>query len=319
MNNKILLVDDDINHLDSFYLVYRKYFDITTSTSALESIEIMKSCEYSVIISDFKMKEINGFDFLWYAREFSPNSVRILLTGYADMKMAISVLNDNIAYKIVTKPCKKNNFLEKLIEANNFYNKKILEEKLNKIINNLESINFLIKNEQIDISNFLINIISNFKSKINYKNISIVVDYKVCNHSTLFDGYIISDKILLNQLVCNIFIVILDSISGNKILNIEFIEEGDIHLIFRYSIDTQDESSWNNIQLSRYDVDKWLMTYSVRLILEKLGGQMSSREAVTVANGVEQKAVVLSLEIPGGAGMTDERPMNDGDTYSISS
>ena len=111
MNNKILLVDDDINHLDSFYLVYRKYFDITTSTSALESIEIMKSCEYSVIISDFKMKEINGFDFLWYAREFSPNSVRILLTGYADMKMAISVLNDNIAYKIVTKPCKKNNFL----------------------------------------------------------------------------------------------------------------------------------------------------------------------------------------------------------------
>ena len=319
MNNKILLVDDDVNHLNSFYSLYRKYFDITMSTSALESIEIMRSCEYSVIISDFKMKEVNGIDFLWYSREFCPNSVRMLLTGYADMEMAISVLNDNIAYKIITKPCKKKYLLEKLIEANNFYNKKILEEKLNRIINNSENINFLMKNEKIDITTLLDDIISSFRSKISYNNISVVVDYNIDNNSTLFDGYIVSDKIILNQLICNIFIVILDSISGKKILNIEFIEDGNIYLIFRYSIDTQDESSWNNIQLSKYDVDKWLMTYSVRLILEKLRGKMSSREAVTVANGVEQKAVVLSLEIPGGAGMTDERPMNDGDTYSISS
>lgn len=105
-NNKILLVDDDENLLASFRRQLRKrYVTDIAATGEAGLAMIRKEGPYALIISDYRMPGMNGIDFLAKAKELAPDTVRIILTGYADLDMAIQAVNEGSLFRLLTKPC----------------------------------------------------------------------------------------------------------------------------------------------------------------------------------------------------------------------
>jgi serine phosphatase RsbU (regulator of sigma subunit) len=104
--DKILFVDDDVNLLASFQRQLRKQFRIETALGGHEGIELVRNNgPYAVIVSDFSMPHMNGIEFLSRARQIAPDSIRIMLTGNADLQAAIQAVNEGNIFRFLTKPC----------------------------------------------------------------------------------------------------------------------------------------------------------------------------------------------------------------------
>lgn len=114
MAEKILFVDDDANILHSFRRNLRKRFQVETALGGEEGLRILaEKGPFAVVISDMRMPEMDGTEFLSRVFETSPDTVRILLTGQADMNDAIAVVNQGQIFRFLTKPCPT----EKLVPA----------------------------------------------------------------------------------------------------------------------------------------------------------------------------------------------------------
>ena len=117
MIEKVLVVDDEENILNAMKRHLRKQFRIETASDAKEGLErIAKDGPYSVILSDLRMPGMDGIEFLSIAREMSPHSVRMMLTGNADLKAAIEAVNEGNIFRFLTKPCHIN-ILAKALNA----------------------------------------------------------------------------------------------------------------------------------------------------------------------------------------------------------
>ncbi len=101
---KILILDDEIEILNSLKRVFRKDYDVVAFTSGQEALESLKTENYATIISDMKMPLMDGATFLSHAKELAPDASRILLTGYADMDSTIKAINEGAIYNYVSKP-----------------------------------------------------------------------------------------------------------------------------------------------------------------------------------------------------------------------
>ncbi len=102
---RILFVDDDVNLLQAVKRQYRKKFNIITANSAREGLELLGKYEFAVVVSDLQMPEMNGIEFLARVRDKYPDTVRIMLTGNADLTAAIDAVNDGNIFRFCTKPC----------------------------------------------------------------------------------------------------------------------------------------------------------------------------------------------------------------------
>lgn len=106
MNNKILAVDDEQNLLDSLKRQLRKKFYIETALGPEEGLKIITDKgPFAVILSDLRMPVMDGIQFLSRASVIAPDSVRIMLTGNADLQNAIHAVNKGNIYRFLTKPC----------------------------------------------------------------------------------------------------------------------------------------------------------------------------------------------------------------------
>ena len=105
MLSRILFVDDDENILAGYKRNLRlKYFVRTVSDPAEALIVLSKEDSFDVVVSDFKMPGMDGITFLSKAKEIAPDSVRIILTGFADITNAISAVNEGNVFRFLTKP-----------------------------------------------------------------------------------------------------------------------------------------------------------------------------------------------------------------------
>jgi ActR/RegA family two-component response regulator len=108
MSVKILFIDDDENILASFKRSLRMDYLIETASSPEEGLRILKASAndpFAVVVSDLKMPKISGIDVLRTAKKLSPHTVRIMLTGYADIDTAINAVNEGNIFRFLTKPC----------------------------------------------------------------------------------------------------------------------------------------------------------------------------------------------------------------------
>ena len=106
MTPKILLVDDEEHVLSGYKRSLRGHFDIHTAESGkLGLATIKKEGPFAVVVSDFKMPEMNGNQFLSFVKDFAPDTVRIMLTGYADLPTTIDAVNEGNIFRLLTKPC----------------------------------------------------------------------------------------------------------------------------------------------------------------------------------------------------------------------
>jgi response regulator RpfG family c-di-GMP phosphodiesterase len=106
MSEKILCVDDDASILDGYKRQLRKDFHLDIAVGAQQGLEMVaKHGPYAVIVSDLNMPGMNGVEFLASVRVHEPDTVRMLLTGNADLPAAIDAINKGQIFRFLTKPC----------------------------------------------------------------------------------------------------------------------------------------------------------------------------------------------------------------------
>ncbi len=100
----ILYVDDEPDNLTVFKSNFRRYYKVHTASSAQEGIDILKEQDIHVIITDQRMPEITGVQFLENIIEDYPDSIRMILTGFSDVEAVIQAINKGRVYRYITKP-----------------------------------------------------------------------------------------------------------------------------------------------------------------------------------------------------------------------
>jgi response regulator RpfG family c-di-GMP phosphodiesterase len=101
----ILCVDDEINILATLRRLLRKHgYVVHTAESAREGLLILESNAVDLVISDMRMPEMDGAAFLDIVRQRWPDTVRLLLTGFADIQSILSAINQGEIYRYITKP-----------------------------------------------------------------------------------------------------------------------------------------------------------------------------------------------------------------------
>lgn len=101
----VLLLDDEENILRALARVLRRDgYKILMATRAQDAFELLAKHDVQVILSDQRMPEMNGTEFLSRVKDLYPNTIRIVLSGYTDLKSVTDAINKGAIYKFLTKP-----------------------------------------------------------------------------------------------------------------------------------------------------------------------------------------------------------------------
>jgi signal transduction histidine kinase len=100
----ILVVDDEPDVVKSVQDLLRYDYKVLGATRARDAIRLMEENEIHVVMSDQRMPEMSGVEFLGRARTDHPEAIRLLFTGYADIRAVIDAINQGNVYRYITKP-----------------------------------------------------------------------------------------------------------------------------------------------------------------------------------------------------------------------
>ncbi|MEJ7778737.1 MAG: response regulator [Daejeonella sp.] len=142
----ILYVDDEENNLISFKATFRLKFNITIAISADEALAILEEKPIAIIITDQRMPNMTGIEFLEKVIEKYPDPVRILLTGYADMSAVIDAVNKGKIYHYLSKPWSEQELEETIEKAFEVYQaSKDVKELNSKLSVSNDQLEFLLR------------------------------------------------------------------------------------------------------------------------------------------------------------------------------
>ena len=114
---KILFVDDEERILNTMQALFRRQYDTTTTTDGYHALELLKQDHYQLLVSDQRMPIMAGVDLLREAKDVSPDTMRILLTGYSDLAAIIGSVNDGEVFRFLNKPWNTQEFVSTVDEA----------------------------------------------------------------------------------------------------------------------------------------------------------------------------------------------------------
>lgn len=116
---RVLLVDDEERILRTLSMLLKMHYQVFTTTDGHEALEILQREKIHVLISDQRMPIMTGSELLEKARQTSPDTIRILLTGYADVDAAISAVNEGEIFRYINKPWGPKELRDTIAEAVN--------------------------------------------------------------------------------------------------------------------------------------------------------------------------------------------------------
>jgi len=153
MNNKVLLVDNDVYNLASFERNFRLKYKVVTAQSGEDGlIKIEEDGPFAAIIADYDMPCKNDVPFLLLANKMAPDSTRIMFSGMSDTKVLIDAINDGHIFYFLNKPCPTERLEQILVSAVERYclltlEKEMLEQTLKGSIKLLIDILSLVNNQ----------------------------------------------------------------------------------------------------------------------------------------------------------------------------
>ncbi|MBX3648470.1 MAG: EAL domain-containing protein [Rhodocyclaceae bacterium] len=101
----LLLLDDEANILTSLKrLLRREGYNILIANNSTEAFELLSANPVGVVISDQRMPDMTGTEFLKRVKEFYPDTTRMVLSGYTDLQSVIEAINEGSIYRFLTKP-----------------------------------------------------------------------------------------------------------------------------------------------------------------------------------------------------------------------
>jgi serine/threonine-protein kinase len=102
---RLLFVDDEQRVLNSMRVMFHRQFELFLASHGAAALDIVKDQDIDVIVADHRMPKMTGVEVLSRVRALSPRTVRILLTGYADLDAVEGSINDSEVFRFLTKPC----------------------------------------------------------------------------------------------------------------------------------------------------------------------------------------------------------------------
>lgn len=133
----VLYVDDEIDNLNTFKAVFRRDFEVFIAESANEGMKIIENKENDIhiVLTDQRMPEVTGIEFLASLVKDFPEIMRVLVTGYADLATVIDAINKGEVYRYVSKPWDNVELKNLILQAFEVYdlrkrNKKLTDDLL---------------------------------------------------------------------------------------------------------------------------------------------------------------------------------------------
>jgi DNA-binding NtrC family response regulator len=113
----ILFVDDEERVLRSLEVLFKNRFRVLTTTDGNEAVAMVRRERIHVIVSDQRMPIMTGVEVLRRVREASPNTMRLLLTGYSDLEAIVNSVNEGEIFRYLTKPWSAKEILTTVTQA----------------------------------------------------------------------------------------------------------------------------------------------------------------------------------------------------------
>lgn len=206
----VLFVDDETNVLNSIKrATMEEDFNSLFAASGEKALEEFKEHEIAVVVTDMRMPKMNGLELLEAIKEISPNTVRMVLSGYAQMSQVVATVNKVGVFKYITKPWNnENDFIPAIHEAIKYYNlvKENEDFQIQIVEKNKLYENMLTKNN---------NLVKNSLKDINYIKIvsKIIFDLKNNMYDSLkYQGF---KQKHMDELIDKIYFEYLETIPSN--------------------------------------------------------------------------------------------------------
>ncbi|WP_332747321.1 response regulator [Hydrogenophaga sp.] len=114
---RVLCVDDEPSVLRSLNWLMQDRFDVSSATDACEGLELVCNSDFDVVISDQRMPGMTGTEFLKRVKEASPNTMRLLLTGYSEYADVLRSVNDSEVFRFLNKPWNNQHLIDTVAYA----------------------------------------------------------------------------------------------------------------------------------------------------------------------------------------------------------
>lgn len=157
MKYKILVVDDEPINIRLLERIFNRDYQVLCAFSGKEALELLKQHDVALIITDQRMPEMNGIEFLKLAAEMRPRVIRIVISGYADVNILTDAINSGIIYRFLSKPWNNEDLQQTVARALEHFEiikrQHELEQTNERLTMQLDSINRLFEQFNQDISN----------------------------------------------------------------------------------------------------------------------------------------------------------------------
>ena len=137
MSARVLFVDDEPNVLDGIRRQLRNRLKVETANGAAAGLAMIESNgPFAVVVSDMRMPDMNGARFLARVNEIAPDTVRMVLSGQADIDSTVAAVNEGHIFRFLLKPCDTDKLIQSINSGIDQYNlinaeKHLLENTLN--------------------------------------------------------------------------------------------------------------------------------------------------------------------------------------------
>ena len=128
---RILVVDDEEAILETMTFTFQNDYDVHTSSDARRALEILdENAPFAVVLTDQRMPNMSGVEFLREVWKNHPETVRMILTGFADIDAIIESINDGHVYAYITKPWEPDQLKQVMKQAVEHYELTVENERL---------------------------------------------------------------------------------------------------------------------------------------------------------------------------------------------
>ncbi len=118
---KVLYVDDEVHNLTAFRANFRRDFEIFTAESGEEGLRILTAEWPEVVVTDQRMPQMTGIEFLMKVQAITNAPIRLLLTGYSDINAVIDAINKGQVYRYLTKPWNDDELRNAVLSAHELF------------------------------------------------------------------------------------------------------------------------------------------------------------------------------------------------------
>ena len=140
--SKLLLVDDEPNLTSALVRsLDRSQFDIFTADSAQQGLMILAGNDIDVVVSDERMPGMTGSQFLTEVRKKWPNTIRMILSGQADLEAAVRAINEGEVYRFLLKPCHPKELQMTILQG--LQHKKLVAQSRRLLQEHMKTVNLL--------------------------------------------------------------------------------------------------------------------------------------------------------------------------------